>query len=149
MTALTHPKMIMSDKGDRFRFRLGQGLTAYQGGLAAIDLLTGEVCPAKVDDGLRVIGLFTETVTSPASATAPVEVRLPQEVRIDYFDNAGDVDAEHIGATAYAEDDQTVTVDDDGRSPVGVILRLDDRGVGVAVGLFLNTPIPAPAGGGD
>lgn len=149
MTALTRPKMVQFDRGNRFTFRLSSGLTAFKGGLAAIDLTSGEVVPAGADPDLRVIGLFTETVSAPSAGTAPVEVEFPREIRIDYFVNGGDIDETLIGAIAYADDDQTVVADGDGKSAVGVILRLDDRGVGVAVGLFLNNPSPAGDGGGD
>lgn len=148
MTALDQEKMVSYDKGSRFRFRLADGLKAFKGGLAAGVIGDGEVAPATLDEGLRVIGRFTETVKAPESATAPVEVEFPYEVRVDFFANAGDIDATSIFSVAYAADDQTVTADDTGASPVGVILKLDDRGVGVAVGFFINT-VPPAAGGGD
>lgn len=49
------------------------------------------------------------------------------------FKNLGDVTRQHIGATAYIEDDQTVAADNTGRSAAGRIADVESDGVWVVI----------------
>ncbi len=131
MTALSASRMISQERWTRRRFTLSSGEVAYKGGIAAIDLSTGEVVVGFADPGLFVVGLFAEDKDASAAAST-VDVDLGKEIVISWCVNGSSITAADIGSLCYVDDDQTVHTTSTGRSVAGRIWAVETtRGVAV------------------
>lgn len=126
MTALALERARRTEAWKYKGFTLASGNKAWKGGRAALNSV-GKVVPATSTVGLRVVGIFAETVDATAG-DLPVQVDLEREVVLERFTNAtaGDaIAATDVGNIAYMMDDQTVTITAAGRSPAGRIWDVD------------------------
>jgi hypothetical protein len=131
MTALAAERFRRTDTWKHRQFTLAAGTKAWKGGRAMFDTTSAtstKVIPAvSAKDALVAIGIFDETIDATAAA-ALVQVDLEREIAIEWWPNATSTDAvaaTDLGKTAYAFDDQTVTITRAGRSPVGRIWAVD------------------------
>ena len=90
----------------------------YRGALCTVNA-AGFVAPAGLAAGETFVGVAEETVDNSAGAAGDLKVRLKTEGRY-LLTGAGFAQAD-IGATVYAEDDQTVTKTAGTSAPVGQI----------------------------
>lgn len=133
MTALNDKTMTRFERWGYREFTLASGKVAYQGGLCAIKLGTGTVVPATGASDELVIGRFAQSKDA-TSAALPVNVNLGTEIEVNWLANGSSITANHIGALAFAIDDQTASLNpkSTGSSPLGRIFAVDSS-LGVAV----------------
>ncbi|WP_299440181.1 hypothetical protein [uncultured Rhodospira sp.] len=107
--------------------------TIFAGAIVALDTATGHAVPAATATGLRGLGCARAPADNAGGDAGDVSV----EVWRGCFRwaNDGSIDRTHIGAAAYAEDDQTVAATDGSgtRSAIGTIADIDDAGVWVTI----------------
>lgn len=119
------------------------GATIYQGSIVALGA-DGYAIPAAAAEGLTAAGRAEETVTN-AGADGVVAIRVARGVFV--FDNsattANMLAAAHVLKPCYLEDDQTVTALATGSSVAGTVIRVDEDGVAVEIGMQPGTP-PSP-----
>jgi len=111
-------------------------VSVYKGGAAVIDTATGFVTKAQAGTTFRTIGRFAQDKTnSGAAGSTKVNVRLAQEVKLEWFANGTDADAivvADITKPCYWLDDQTVSIVSTAHSMAGLIYDVDStKGVGV------------------
>lgn len=119
----------------KFRRKVAANVVCYQNGLAVN--VAGYARPGYTATGLKVFGVFKETVDNTGGAAGALDVEVERGVFA--FDNstAGDAIAQaDVGNNAYIVDDQTVAKTDGGgtRSIAGVIEGFDGTSVLVRVG---------------
>jgi len=109
--------------------------TIYQGAIVALDA-NGYAIPGKTAEGLIAAGRAEETVIN-AGANGAASVRVTRGTFV--FDNtatvANKVGITHVLGPCYIEDDQTVTALATGASIAGKVIRVDDEGVVVEIGM--------------
>jgi hypothetical protein len=90
-------------------FSVAAGVKCFEGTLAALNA-AGFVQPATTATGLKLVGVFDETVdnTDGANGDKRAEVRKDGAFGFDSAGAADAIDGGDIGATVYAVDDQTV-----------------------------------------
>ena len=109
--------------------------TIYQGSLVALDA-DGYAIPGKKAEGLTAAGRAEETVdNSGADGAATVKVSRGVFVFDNTATTANKVAAKNVLGSCYIEDDQTVTALATGASKAGIVIRVDDEGVAVQIGL--------------
>lgn len=117
--------------------------TIYQGSIVALDD-KGFAVPGKKAAGLKAAGRAEETVENMGGDGALV-IRVTRGVFV--FENtataANKLTAADVLGPCYIEDDQTVTKLSTGASVAGLVIRVDDEGVAVEMGLGYSAP---PAG---
>lgn len=117
---------------------LKNGVTGEKGKLAVLDTATpGLIDKGKPGVGLIPLGMFAETRTGDGVKT--ISIKLFHPIRPYWWNNDGSAPlvADDIGSIAYMKDDQTVTADDTGASPLGLILAVDP-----AKGVLIYTSYP-------
>lgn len=121
---------------------LKNGDFAEKGKLCCLDLsLSGQVCKGRKATGLIPLGVFGETLTGDGVKT--VIVKLFNEYRLNWWtnDTVTAVAAADIGTLCYIKDDVTVTGDDTGASPAGLVLKVD-----AVKGVLVYSTLPAIPG---
>lgn len=132
MAALTQDRMATVERNGvtLFRHPVAANVKIFAGALVVLDA-AGDAKPAVTATGLKGAGRAEEQVDNTGGAAGAVTV----EVKRGCFRwaNDGSVTRAHIGASAYAVDDQTVAATDGTgtRSAVGTIRDLDAQGVWV------------------
>lgn len=115
---------------------LAGSATAWQGGMACIDVAAGTVKPgAAANANLVRVGNFADSLDNSAStATAQVLVALDREVVAQWYDNAtGGNAVTLLFSDVYILDDHTVTTASSGNSKAGRVWAIDSvKGVAVA-----------------
>ena len=134
MAALTEARDIVRRDGELIQFPIKASTTIHQGAL--VEFASGAVQPAVKAADKVIAGVSEEAGAVPAGGSdgdAKVIVR-PHGV-FKFANAAGDgaIVATDVGATAYIEDDQTVTKTAAGSSEVGRIVGLDSDGVWVEI----------------
>lgn len=117
---------------------LKNGVLAEKGKLAVLDTATpGQVDKGKPGAGFIPFGIFAETRTGDGVKT--ISIKLFHPIRPYWWNNdtVAAITANDIGSIAYIKDDQTVTADDTGASPAGLILKVD-----AAKGVLIYTSYP-------
>jgi hypothetical protein len=135
MTALIKDRDTPWRDGDRFNFPLAAAAKVFAGGLIGINS-SGFAVKATATTGLNIRGIAEDQVDNTAGANGALSVNV--RAGVFRFANSGvnPVTAAHIGATCYAEDDQTVGSAPAGKSVAGIVVDVDSVGVWVAVGLL-------------
>jgi hypothetical protein len=130
MAALTKDRNTPERDGKLVGHPVAAGKVIYAGSLVALSA-TGYATPAATATGLKGLGRAEEHVDNSAGAAGDVVVVVARGCFA--FANSGDITRQHIGAPAYAVDDQTVAATDGTgtRSAVGTIRDLDAHGVWV------------------
>jgi hypothetical protein len=109
--------------------------TIYQGSMVVLDA-NGFAIPGKKATDLTAAGRAEETVEN-TGADGELSIRVTRGVFV--FDNtattANKVTAAHVLKNCYIEDDQTVTALATGASAAGRVIRVDDDGVAVEIGI--------------
>lgn len=117
--------------------------TIYQGSIVALDD-KGFAVPGKKAAGLKAAGRAEETVENTGGDGA-LAIRVARGVFV--FENtataANKLTAADVLGPCYIEDDQTVTKLSAGASVAGLVIRVDDEGIAVEMGLGYSAP---PAG---
>lgn len=123
-------------------YALGTSVTVYAGTIAAIVAATGLIGVAGDTAGMRVVGFHL----TQASSVANYAGRTIPEVAAGgvWLANDGNITAAHIGQTAYALDDQTVTLASVATNDlkVGIIEQVDSV-LGVFVQIDNGHSLPA------
>lgn len=111
------------------------GATIYQGSIVALDA-DGFAVPGQKAEGLTAAGRAEESVTN-GGADGETTVKVSRGVFIyeNTADGANKVTAAHVLKPCYMKDDQTVTALATGASAAGRVIRVDDEGVAVEIGL--------------
>lgn len=114
--------------------------TIYQGAIVAIDV-NGYAVPGKKAAGLKAAGRAEETVENNGG-DGELGIRVTRGVFV--FANtataANKLTAADVLGPCYMEDDQTVTKLATGASAAGLVVRVDDEGVAVEMGLSYTAP---------
>lgn len=109
--------------------------TIYQGSIVALDA-NGYAIPGEKAEGLTAAGRAEETVVN-SGADGDVSIKVSRGVFV--FDNTATaenkVTVADVLKTCYMEDDQTVTALATGASAAGRVIRVDDNGVAVEIGM--------------
>lgn len=107
-------------------YPLAEGHTAFEGGMACIDVTDGKCYPGESRTNLEPAGVFLET-TDAVGADVPVRVRFPVERWCEWWQNdpAAPVTAAYLFRNCYILDDQSVTREGSGRSVAGRVIALD------------------------
>ena len=117
--------------------------TIFQGSIVAIDA-DGLASPGKKAASLKAVGRAEETIENGGGDGEAV-IRVKRGVFV--FDNtataATKLTAADLRGPCYMEDDHTVTKAATGASVAGLVVRVDDVGVGVEMGF--GYPAPAAA----
>lgn len=120
---------ITRDNKD-FSFPAAASTKYYKGGLIAINS-SGWAVKMTATTGLKCVGICQENVNNSAGANGALQV--PVRRGLFRLTNGESITLADIGATAYANDDQTVYKTSTGRSAVGVIRDVDASGVWVEI----------------
>lgn len=136
MTALTAGRDTRKRKGDIRSLPAAANKTFYIGALAVIAGTPGRVQPGTTATNLKCVGVFAETMTTPAQDT-PIKV---ERDGWHLMNNSASTDAiatKDIGANCYIVDDNTVALTDgsSSRSVAGIIRDVDSNGVWIS---FVN-----------
>lgn len=115
--------------------------TIYQGSMVALDT-DGFAIPAKKAAGLKAAGRAAETVRN-TGADGEISVWVTRGVFIFGNSTAGKLTAADVLGPCYMEDDQTVTGTAEGASVAGLVIRVDDTGVAVEMGMGCAPPAAA------
>lgn len=113
-----------------FSFPAAASTQFYKGGLVAINASNVAV-KMTAATGLKCVGVCQENVNNSAGAAGALNV--PVRRGLHRFTNGESIVLSDIGATAYANDDQTVYKTATGRSAVGIIRDVDASGVWVEI----------------
>lgn len=109
MTALVQEKMRSFERWTYHLFPLAAGFKAWKHAAIGVNLATGKVQPATAGAALLIIGVADETVDATL-AEKPLNVNLGTEIEVEWWLNAGNITAAHLGRLAFFADDQTVTL---------------------------------------
>jgi len=137
MTALTSERNTpeISNGARTLVLPMKGATTIYQGSIVVLDA-NGYAIPGKTAANLTAAGRAEETVVN-SGADGALSVRVSRGVFV--FDNtattANKITAAHVLKTCYIEDDQTVTALATGASAAGSVIRVDDDGVAVEIGM--------------
>ncbi|WP_312938875.1 hypothetical protein [Oscillibacter sp.] len=109
--------------------------TIYQGSIVALNA-DGLAVPGATAADLTAAGRAEETVQNTGGdGAASVKVCRGVFVFSNTATAENKVDASHVLKDCYIEDDQTVTALSTGASVAGRVIRVDDEGVAVELGL--------------
>ena len=115
--------------------------TIFQGSIVAIGA-DGYAVPGSKAEGLKAAGRAEETVENKGG-DGDVTVKVTRGVFVFENSVSGAVTAADVLGPCYIEDDQTVTNAADGASVAGLVVRVDDEGVGVEMGFGYAAPAEA------
>lgn len=106
-------------------FVLKSGVQAERGKIACIDSADGSITKGAASATLIPLGIFVNTVLGDGVKTVTVEMW--QEIGLRWWinDTVAAVVAADLGTVVFMKDDQTVSGDGTGRSPLGIVLKLD------------------------
>lgn len=137
MTALATERNTpeISNGGKTLVLPVKGATTIYQGSIVALDA-AGLSIPGETAEGLTAAGRAEETIEN-SGADGAVSIKVTRGVFV--FDNtatpANKVTQAHVLKTCYIEDDQTVTALATGASAAGRVIRVDDDGIAVEIGM--------------
>ncbi|MEX0852580.1 MAG: hypothetical protein WD036_04760 [Bauldia sp.] len=143
MPALTADRNTARLDGDVDEYPVLASTKIFAGSMVVLDA-SGWAKPAVTATGLVAAGRAEHQADNSAGANGDISVK----VRRGAFKFANSADADEItkaeiGDTCYIVDDQTVAKTASGKSPAGLIVSVDDQGVGVFMGYG---PLLAPGG---
>jgi hypothetical protein len=131
MTALAVDRNTKTRDGLQFEFPMAAAKKIFAGALVGLDTTTGLAAPMTSANTWKVVGIAEELADNSAGAASAINVKVRRGcvllVNGDTITNAS------VGATAYADDDQTVFKAAGTRSVVGTIRSVDIAGGGVWV----------------
>lgn len=132
MTALSKPRKTRPVSMHTLRRVLKDSKTAFEGGLACLDLNDdGVAVPGVTDTGLLPVGLFIDIPDNDGITgdddDVEVKIRLFKEVIAFWFanDTGTAVTDADVGGSCWIKDDQTVSGDSTGRSAAGRVWAVD------------------------
>jgi hypothetical protein len=137
MAALTTERdtVEISNGGRTLVLPVKGATTIYQGSIVALNA-NGYAIPGATAADLTAAGRAEETVQNTGADGAAV-VKVSRGVFV--FENtsttANKITAAHVLKDCYIEDDQTVTALSTGASVAGRVIRVDDEGVAVELGV--------------
>lgn len=135
MTALVRARGVRERKISFFQFVLKTSDVAYPGASICWDTVNLVATVATATATLRYLGTCSETLTITGDGSKKINVQLPEEVSLTFFENgtAGDAIASTDRfASAYLLDDQTVSIAPAGKTLAGEIWDVDSlNGIGV------------------
>jgi len=137
MAALTTERdtVEISNGGRTLVLPVKGATTIYQGSIVALNA-NGYAIPGATAADLTAAGRAEETVQNTGADGAAV-IKVSRGVFV--FENtsttANKITAAHVLKDCYIEDDQTVTALSTGASVAGRVIRVDDEGVAVELGV--------------
>lgn len=137
MTALVTERNTpeISNGGKTLVLPMKGATTIYQGSIVALDA-NGYAIPGEKAEGLTAAGRAEETIENDG-ADGAISIKVTRGVFV--FDNTATAEnkitAADVLKTCYIEDDQTVTALATGASAAGRVIRVDDDGVAVEIGI--------------
>ena len=123
-------KRLATTGPERIRnFGIAGGVKCHEGALAALNA-SGFVQPLTTATGLKVVGVFDDTIdnTPGANGDARVEVRADGAFGFDSAAAADLIDGADIGVAVFGVDDQTLALTSGGstRSEAGKVFDVKD-----------------------
>lgn len=133
MAALTNDRDTMARDIKITVHPVQAGARLYAGAIACLDTSDGFAVQGKTATGLRGLGRVRVGVDNTAGADGEQTVECWRGCF--RWASDGSINRTHIGAAAYAVDDQTVAAGDDAgtRSAIGTIRDIDAQGVWVEI----------------
>jgi hypothetical protein len=142
MTALAQNKGQKERNIKRLSLPLAAGVHAYQGGIACVNLATGQAVQGQASPNLIRVGIFAEEIDNSLGVTTLlVSVELDYEIVAKWLvnDTVNPVTSAMLLQDCYILDDQTVTANPNGRSVAGRVWGVD-ASLGVCVQNLFGTP---------
>lgn len=131
MTALAADRSTPERAGKQFEFPVAASTKIYAGSLVGIGTSTTYAAPMTAATTWKCVGVAQELADNSSGANAAINVKVQRGVF--RFVNGESITRASIGATAYADDDQTLYTTSTGRSAVGTIRSVDSVGVWVEI----------------
>lgn len=116
-------RLLSEDQGGYRTLALANGEVAEKGKLACIDTAnSGVIVAGKAGAGLLPIGVFMESFTG--DGTRRIHIKFHREYQGTWWDNdsVAPIALTDRGKLCFLKDAQTVSIDDTGRSPAGMVL---------------------------
>lgn len=129
MSAATQDRATLVRDGKSFVLPVAASTKIFAGTLVAIASATGYAGPMTAATTWKVAGMAAENVDNSNGAAGDKTVRVTRGCFC--FNNGESITRASIGATAYANDDNTVYTTSTGRSACGIIRNVDSDGVWV------------------
>ena len=128
MAALTADRNTKWREGVNFQFPVAAATKIFAGSLVGINASNVAV-PMTASTALKSVGLAQELADNSAGAASAINVKVTRGLAL--LANGETIVLSDIGATAYANDDQTVYTTATGRSAIGIIRDVTSEGVWV------------------
>jgi len=128
MAALTADRNTKWRSGVTFQFPVAAATKIFAGSLVGINASNVAV-PMTASTALKSVGLAQELADNSAGAASAINVKVTRGLAL--LANGETIVLSDIGATAYANDDQTVYTTATGRSAIGIIRDVTSEGVWV------------------
>lgn len=145
MTALTADRFTDERKLKQIEPPVAAATELFAGGLTVLDA-SGDAEPGSVAVGKTCVGkcfLAVDNTGAAGAKTTKTEFGTFKWLN----DGTRTIVVGDEGKLAYIEDDQTVGILPDGRSPAGVIVQIDDSTHETGAGVWVHTPAPDNASG--
>jgi len=132
MAPLTSSRRTQRRTSDLFGFPVKAATTIQLGALVV--LAAGLAVPASTALNLVPVGVAKSYLDNSAGADGDQTVEV-ETGTFAFINNATSINLTHVGSPAYMVDDQTVDATDGTgtRSPVGIIMDVNDAGVWVKI----------------
>lgn len=143
MVALTKDRNTHKRLGEQYEPPVDAAVKIFGGSIVMLSA-AGNAAPATAASELTVAGVSQEYIDNSAGAAGTVRVKV-ERGKAFLLENDGGITVANIGDTAFAVDDQTVSVTATSRSPVGRIVDVDADGVWVFIPEHPFTPRAANA----
>lgn len=131
MAALTADRSTVSRDAVQFEFPVAASTKIYAGALVGVGTATTYAAPMTAATTWKCVGVAQELADNSAGANGAINVKVQRGCF--RFVNGESITRASLGATAYANDDNTVYTTSTGRSAVGVIRDVDASGVWVEI----------------
>lgn len=130
MAALTQDRNTKYRDGIDFEFPVAAASLIYAGALVAINASNVAV-KMTAATGLKVVGVAQAKADNSGGAAGAINVKVKRGLFL--FVNGESITLADIGATAYANDDNTIYKTATGRSACGIIRDVTSEGVWVEI----------------
>lgn len=129
MGALTADRNTKFRDGNQYEYPVAASTKIFGGAIVGISTSTGLAAPMTAATTWKAVGIAEGLADNSAGAASAINVKVRRGVFL--LVNGESITDASIGATAYANDDQTVYTTSTGRSAVGTIRKVSSDGVWV------------------
>lgn len=131
MTAASQDRNTKERAGKDFEYPVVAAAKIYAGTLVGIGTGTGFAAPMTAAATWKVAGVARELADNSAGANGAIAVKVKRGVFL--FGNGESITLAALGATAFANDDNTIFTTSTGRSACGLIRDVTSEGVWVEI----------------